>query len=409
MVSFITPAIQEYYDPTNGVPGECYAIRPDLNQIIGRMASQHRYTRFYFPDGTVLNTVIQDDLSVTFDIAVAGTLSFSSPYGGVVWGTKDGAQNYTGLASFNPYTTPWTVVDEWGTAGAFPIVVDGVPQNIPNPISFATPDDVSLVVGSNYQGQVSWVNVADSGVSGVSNIFAPTVGTGNVYVTAGASGVAYYLFSPSSLSSGTIIIGSAEAGEFVNLASYTFTDFNPIATSFIQVTSLAYDQTDNNILSMVTTHNSDSTTTRYLCKFSSIDGSIMWQTPIETGPGDSDASVFSQTVIRSGTFYWVGYYLNSDPPGSSTNIYSIDTSTGTATIHSDTTLGSALSCEDQISNDRIGGIICNGTWNSALGTITLLNSTATSRSGCLAAVYLVDTHTNPPDHISFCDNSLRTE
>lgn len=415
MVTLITPKVQSYIDPINGGCSFSYGTGSDTNQIIGRTVPDFvvTYQRFYFPDGSPIGGPYDGTAdSLTFR-PVAATCVFNLPFGNWVISAKDGNTNNVGVCWLDATTDPWTLIGEWGTAGSSS---DFPATNIPNWFSLAciaTENFNVCVTGSSPFGEVTPLLVTEGGIAPTGFQYVPPDGTGLVtaFVTAGqqsrTEATAYWLQAPVS------------TGDY-SLCRYTITEplgsetaellhtFSPSAfvtggTTINRFTSFAFDQTDHNLISYVTVTDNLSVVRNWLVKFDSETGAIIWQIELLNGPGASNVAAMSRAVIKNSRLFWFGYYANGTP----VDLHVIDTSTGIDTVLHDFTLGTALSCEDQISNDQINGIICEASWNSGQGSIELLNATPSTGSS-LAAVYFID-GSPTRDHISVCPNPITTE
>lgn len=411
----VTPKVQSYIDPINGGCNVVDGIDTATNQIIGRTSPGfvNTYQRFYFPTGQAIGSA--------FDGSGAGftfrqnetTCVFNQPYGAQLISAKDGNTNNVGICWLDPTTDPWTVVGEWGTANANP---DFPGSNIPNWFGICTITTKSarwVVTGNSPFGSITPLQTFPDGSISPPDIPFQYVAGGSwtMLLTAGpesdTKATAYFLQSPISVGNYTlgrvVVTDTTEINWSAEpIKTYTPADFVTGGITWVRFTSVALDHTDKNLIAYVAV--GDSLINHYyIVKFNSSTGDIMWQVPVSGGPGAENVGLMSRAVIKNSRFFWFGYFGNGSP----VDLHVIDTSTGTDTVLLDSSLGTALSCANQISNDQINGIVCFANWNSGAGTIQLLNSTPSSGASLAAVYFIEDSPTH--DHIFVCPDPVTTE
>jgi hypothetical protein len=148
---------------------------------------------------------------------------------------------------------------------------------------------------------------------------------------------------------------------------------------------VCYDQTDGNLLIIVSTSGSHAANA-YVVKLRSNDGSIVWKVPLAHGTINS-TNQFPFCRIRHGTLALVISF------GPTNTLYVINTISGAFTT-STTGLGS-LFVQGQCYDDTTGAILCNTSYSAGAGAPTQIGSTPSSFSGW-AALYVQPQYAPPP-------------
>jgi hypothetical protein len=392
-------AVRSYMNPNVANINEwCGALNPDLNLIFstGPADSQQYLSRYNFGDGTLLDYA---DITDTWNASPSFQGSWFLDPEGNPWSP---ANNTYALAQFLA-GTPWTLGETWGAGGSVPT---GLPETAN--AAWLKVGNASYIVGSIFPGSGGrevWVANGTPGTLGFwGHVFAPSPNSGgSTHVCAGpqspTSATAYWTTEPFGIYGNSFALGqtviSADAYTYdpgtwpttnpgiVSALTkiYAPTDFDAGWSTIGGLNGPAYDSTDGNLIVQVE-RGTGTGNQYYICKLNAADGTIRWKVPVVNGNG-FDSSAVCSSVIRYGWFY---YFASGGSFGPGT-LYQISTSDGTTSTYSlfaasdgVTALGS------QVSNDAVGAIIGNATWNETGNYVTLLNSTPSSGSS-LAAVY----------------------
>lgn len=378
--SFLSqPSVQSYINPSLSGGNECCAAIDVANNRIfstGPADAQTYLTSYDFTSGAVNNydsNVPATGATIQFQDAM--TLDTS----GDVWAFDNNLQR---VAELVPGST-WALGDVggaselsgWSASSFVWTEVAGKSYLIGG--GFARPGaDTRDIAAFNITGG----SVVPNG------LFQNTGGTTSV--VAGPAGTAYWTVQPFSIYGTAYALGSTtiSGGGLSNISikSYLPTDFDATWTFFDSFSGPAYDQTDGNVIVMVTGHG-PSSNAAYIAKLRVSDGQVLWKVSMPDNHGFSDQGILN-SVIEFGYFL---YFANSNQV-----VYLISTADGT--FITQTSTGGVIALGNQSSNDSLGCIIGNGTWDTALGALTLLNSTASSGGPVLTAIYFATAGTSTP-------------
>lgn len=167
-------------------------------------------------------------------------------------------------------------------------------------------------------------------------VVGPISGTAFVLGVGGTTNLGLYKVTATQLSTAMARVGS------ITPASVDAT-----WTAFVAAAGCAFDQTDGNPI--IYCHTTGKTNNDYFVKLNAATAAVIWACPI-ANLGTVNPVDLAQALIAHQTFYYLG--------GSNT-LYTINTSTGTATSQ---VVGN-LTATSQISEDIYGSLIGYGSWS----------------------------------------------
>lgn len=394
------PAVQSYVDVTHGACGWTGIASAGASQIVGFTNTNAEWCLFDFASGTEISTITAASLGVLFSSLEASQIQDPS---GKIWMFSANGMP-ADMNEIDPAS--WTVDASFGVGNGPP---GGV--IVPVSMSFLTLGPTHWLVLGHFHGGGAYdiyVLRADppaypAGEFGFwGHAYLATGGaTGGLFSVgsgpqSASSATSYWTCAALSGGTGlalgkTVISSGADTYDpstwpatnpdivSTTIKNYVPTDFDGTWATVNIFTGPAYDATDGNVIVAVSTTDSVANQ-QYIVKLSTVDGHVMWTCPVANAGGfDNQAFCFSR--IQNGTFiYWAqtGTFDGT--------AYAIDTSTGVATTQAYTGI---VGIAQQVSDDVLGCVIGNGGWNTADGSLTLLNATAASGSSELSAMYFV--------------------
>ena len=400
-MSFLTkPAIQSYVDVIHGATGWTGIASAGASKLVGTTNFNSQWCLFDFSSGAELSTVTEAALGVQFGVLLgvplqdqSGKIWMYSTNGlpadvneidpatwtigaswGVGFGPPGGALYPVSMTFLTMGLTHWLVLGHYVGSGAYDIyVLRADPPAYPaGDFGFwghaylatggATGSLFSVCAGpqSALSATAYWTSLSFSGGTGMS--------LGKTVISAGADD-----YSPA--------LWPTPNGDIVSttLKNYVPTDFDATWSTIDEFTGPAFDQTDGNVIVGVFTADSVANP-QYIVKLSTTDGHVIWKLAVPS-PAGFDAQSFCFARIQHGTFlYWAQTGLFNGI------CYAVDTSTGAAIGQAYTGVSGIT---QQVSDDVLGCVIGNGSWDTTRGSLTLLNSTASSGGPTLTANYFV--------------------
>jgi|GEM_PF-6124464 len=216
---------------------------------------------------------------------------------------------------------------------------DGI---LSTPYAFLTGEVALLTVPG--LGLVNLGNTTETGVA-VMGRGKITANLGTAYVMGrqtDAFGIYLVTYAPTSL-------GTA----MTRLRGFVPADIDATWTHFSDANGIVYDQTDGHILVGVQT--TDAVTNKsYICKLSGTTGDLIWKAAVPYN-NSSSSYCFALSSIVNGRFYVVANVF-----GTGSNVYTINTATGTFTT---TLIGNLNTGQGAISEDTNDSILTLATWS----------------------------------------------
>ena len=399
---FLTqPAVQSYVDQDVEDYSEWSgAVAPGSVSIFGTgPADTQTYLSWFNFSSGALNSD-QNIVTLSGNQAAQFQATYLQDPSGNIWYFSGNEVAVEGVGYKIVPGSPWTLAASFGSG----FIAPGGNPSAAGSLTWLTVGSANYIVGGGFSATGSnpgdvWVDRADSGYLGFYG-HQYNNGGGNTVVCSGpqssSSATAYWTVQPFSIygdqmALGKTVITSSAASWVVGdwptpnpgitstiIEAYVGSDFDskPGATIY-SLSGPAYDQTDGNVLVQVVISNGNNA--NYIAKLNTATGAVMWTTPVPNPNGFDVAAVAKSRIATGYYLYWA---VGEDDSGT---CYLIATSDGSATTQ---TFTGAIVLEQQVSDDLLGCIIGNSSWDTAGGPLTLLNETADS-GGSLGAVYFV--------------------
>lgn len=243
------------------------------------------------------------------------------------------------------------------------------------PIRYGRTDAVLSTPAAYNEGEIALIGIPEMGLTNLGN----TTETGRACMGRGAIGAQLgtaYVIGRGTNIFGSYVVNFASTSlgiGLVRLRGYVPTDIDSTWSTLSDISGVAYDQTDGNIIIGVQT--SDSVTTKsYICKLSGTTGNLIWKLAVPYASANATACWANSSIVNGRFYVWAGGL------GGGT-LYSINTVAGTITAQTqiqDMSIGQAGISED--TNDSIlttaawdqGATVPNyiGTYMGTLGNTT---------------------------------------
>ncbi len=203
--------------------------------------------------------------------------------------------------------------------------------------------EVNLLPLSPFAGNINLGNTTEHQAIGGQGVSGAASGT--VFVLGCPTAGQY----PSTAALGLYVVASP-ANTLTRIGGITPANVDSTWTHFTGACGIAYDQTDGNVLIMVTT--TDAVVNQnYIVKLNTTTAAVMWTAIVDCIDAYGDANMGRANIVNS-TFY----YMSGT---GSHKLYTLNTATGaiTSTVLSLFTLSGG-----QVSDGASGSIVMNGTW-----------------------------------------------
>lgn len=140
------------------------------------------------------------------------------------------------------------------------------------------------------------------------------------------------------------------------LATFAPSNIDATWSTFSNITGVAYDQTDGNVLIGVKTTDAVATKS-YICKLNGTTGALIWKCAVTYSYIYPD-SCFRLSSIKNGTFYIYDDATQFGP--SNLGLWTVNTVAGTATVQS---ISSMSNMNGMVSEDTSNSITAYATWS----------------------------------------------
>ncbi len=384
-MGFLTkPAVQGYFAPGNTAVGPSGYIDRTRGRVIGFYNFDIDAAFFDFFAGTNLSTQNLNTLGVF--TGLEQTAVIDSP-DGKMW-----CFNSTGpvleICRIDPAGSPaWTFASPpWGSGS--------VPTGIVTPYSLAwlqVGNGGWIVSGELIGGHIDVLQASPGTIGFWGHHFLGST-TLQVGICAGPQGAmsskAYWAGAEGVLGS-TVILSTAALynpatwptpnGGITSavIKTYAPTDFDAAWGAITDFNGPAYDSTDGNVVVQVV--GTGGGNPYYIAKLNTTTGAVIWKVPVANNGGFRDGIQFSR--IQNGRFL---YYAQVSTAGGT--VYAINTGDGSFTTQATTGL---TGFSQQSSDDVLGCIVGQPSWDASVGNLLLLNATPTA-GNTFGAVYFIE-------------------